>query len=106
MRAKTVKQKPLRPRRAPSGPKGPTSKRVDSNRYPKGWDRKRVESLAEHYEKQSDEEAIAEMEAAFADGAFAMIQVPTKLVPKVRAILAKGDGPVAAKATPLVQRAG
>ena len=32
------------------------------NQFPKGWDEKRVLQVLAHYEKQSDEEAIAEAE--------------------------------------------
>ena len=66
--------------------------RPDPNRYPKGWDRKRVQALAEHYENQSDEEAIAEIDAAFDNDQTAMIQVPIELVPKVQKLLAKRAG--------------
>ena len=66
--------------------------KADPNRYPKGWDRKRVQALAEYYENQTDEEAIAELEAAFEDGKSAMIQVPLELVPKVQKLLARRAG--------------
>lgn len=65
---------------------------ADPNRYPKGWDRKRVQALAEYYENQSDEEAIAELDAAFDNQHTAMIQVPIELVPKVQKLLAKRAG--------------
>ena len=35
------------------------------NPFPPGWDEKRVRAVVEHYEGQSDEEALAEDEAAF-----------------------------------------
>jgi hypothetical protein len=69
-----------------------TTSAVDPNRYPKGWNRKRVQALADYYDNQSDEEAIAELEAAFDDKESAMIQVPLKLVPRVRKLLAKRAG--------------
>ena len=62
------------------------------NQYPKGWNRKRVESVIAHYENQTEDEAVAEDEAAFRDGAFAMIQVPLKLVSKVQKLLARRAG--------------
>ncbi len=34
---------------------------------PKGWDETRVRSVLLHYEEQTEEEAVAEDEAAFAD---------------------------------------
>jgi hypothetical protein len=70
----------------------PTTRRPDPSPYPEGWDRKRVQALIDHYENQSDDEAIAEAEGAYQDGAGAMIQVPLKLVPKVQKLLSKRAG--------------
>lgn len=61
----------------------------DPNEYPKGWNRRKVQAVVEHYESQTDEEAATEDEAAWRDGAFAMIQVPVALVPKVQRLIAK-----------------
>lgn len=36
------------------------------NNFPPGWDEERVQRLIHHYESQTEEEAIAEDEAAFA----------------------------------------
>jgi hypothetical protein len=35
------------------------------NRFPPGWDEERVQEVLEYYERQTDEEAVAEDEAAF-----------------------------------------
>ena len=35
------------------------------SKYPAGWDEQRVRRVLEHYEAQSDEEAVAEDEAAY-----------------------------------------
>ncbi len=35
------------------------------SKFPKGWDEKRVRTVLAHYEKQTEEEAVAEDEAAF-----------------------------------------
>ena len=35
------------------------------NRFPPGWDEKRVRDVIEYYERQTEDEAIAEDEAAF-----------------------------------------
>jgi hypothetical protein len=77
------KQSPKRRKPTPS---------VDPNRYPKGWNRQRVQALADHYENQSDDQAIAELDAAFEDERSAMIQVPLDLLPKVQKLLAKRAG--------------
>jgi len=64
----------------------------DPNRYPKGLNRKKVQALIDHYENQSDDEAIAEAEAAYADKSTTMMQIPKELVPKVQKLLAKRAG--------------
>jgi hypothetical protein len=58
-------------------------------RFPKGWDEARVRSVLAHYESQTEEEAVAEDEAAWEDASQTFIKVPNKLVPAVRELLAK-----------------
>lgn len=41
-------------------------KRMSSNKFPEGWDEARVKRVLQHYETQTDEEAVAEDEAAVA----------------------------------------
>ena len=57
-------------------------------RFPVGWDEDRVRRVLEHYEEQSDEEAVAEDEAAFEVTHTAM-QVPVDLVPAIRELIAR-----------------
>lgn len=59
------------------------------NRYPKGWDEARVRRLAEHYENQSEDEAVAEYEAAGRGRQQTTITVPTRLVPAIRRLLSR-----------------
>jgi hypothetical protein len=59
------------------------------NRFPLGWDEERVKRVLERYEEQTEDEAVAEDEAAFEDMAQTVIEVPTALVPAVRELLAK-----------------
>jgi hypothetical protein len=56
---------------------------------PKGWDEERVLRVREHYEQQSDEEAVAEDEAAYESIRHKAMEIPVELVPKVRELLAK-----------------
>ena len=58
----------------------------DPNQYPPGWNDGRVQRILEHYENQSDEEAAAEIEAAYEEAA-TIIEVPNQLVPKVRELI-------------------
>jgi hypothetical protein len=59
------------------------------NQFPQGGDEERVRRVLEHYETQSEAEAVAEDEAAHEDRTQAVIEVPVELVPAVRALLAK-----------------
>jgi hypothetical protein len=68
------------------------NRRRDPNRYPKGLDRGKVRRLTSYYENQTDDEAIAEAEAAYRDSKTTMMQIPNKLVPKVRKLIAKRAG--------------
>ena len=58
-------------------------------KFPAGWDEERVRRVLAHYEHQTDEEAVAEDEAAYEDSAQSMIEVPNDLLPAVRELLAK-----------------
>ena len=60
----------------------------DPNKYPPGWDDERGQRLIQHDNSQSDEEAIAEDEAAFDDLSHTVMTIPNELVPAVRALLA------------------
>ena len=54
-----------------------------NQQYPAGWDANRIRNLAEYYDKQTDDEHLAEHEAAFrAEGQTVMV-VPTELVPEI-----------------------
>jgi type II secretory pathway component PulC len=45
--------------------------------------------VLEHYERQTEEEAVAEDEAAFEEGSETVFEVPTDLVPAVRELIAR-----------------
>jgi len=62
---------------------------TNSNRFPPGWDENRVRRVLEHYEAQTDEEAVAEDEAAFEQTTHTAMEVPVELVPAVRDLIAK-----------------
>lgn len=62
------------------------------NRYPRGWDAERVRRVLAHYENQTEEQAVAEDEAAFARTSRTVMKVPVALVPKVRQLIAKHAG--------------
>ncbi len=58
-------------------------------KYPTGWDEARVKRVLAHYEQQSDDEAVAEDEAAYESTTHTAMEVPVDLVPAVRELLAK-----------------
>ena len=58
-------------------------------KYPDGWDEARVNRVLAHYEQQSDEEAVAEDEAAYESTTHTAMEVPVDLVPAVRELLAR-----------------
>jgi hypothetical protein len=39
--------------------------RMKQSKFPKGWDEEKVHRVLRHYEKQTEEEALAEDEAAY-----------------------------------------
>jgi len=59
------------------------------NRFPAGWNAARVQRVLDHYEAQSDVEATAEDEAAYRSTTTTVMKIPVKLVPEVRALLAR-----------------
>jgi hypothetical protein len=62
---------------------------MKQSKFPPGWDEARVRRVLEHYEAQSDEEAVAEDEAAFEEPTHTAMEVPVDLVPVVRELIAK-----------------
>ena len=59
---------------------------MTSKKYPGGWDEARIRRVLDYYESQSDEEAAAEIDAAFES---TTMEVPVALVPVVRELIAK-----------------
>lgn len=57
--------------------------------YPVGWDEGRVRKLLQHYEKQTEEEAVAEDEAAYLRRDQTVMVVPKKLVPTITKMIAR-----------------
>ena len=59
------------------------------SQFPPGWDEARVRRVLEHYESQTDEEAVAEDEASFDTTTHTAMEVPVELVPAVRELIEK-----------------
>ena len=62
---------------------------MKKQKLPRGWDEKRVKELIAHYENQTEDEEFADIEAAREAEDITLMAIPTELVPKVRALLAR-----------------
>jgi len=62
---------------------------MTTTNFPPGWDEERVRRVLEHYEGQSEDEAVAEDEAAYEDRTQTVIEVPAELVPDIRELIAR-----------------
>jgi hypothetical protein len=60
-----------------------------TSEFPTGWDEERVRRVVNYYESQTEDEAVAEDEAAFEDPGQTVMLIPNELVPAVRELLAK-----------------
>ena len=57
--------------------------------FPPGWDEARVRRVLAHYEGQTEEEGVAEDEAAAEEKTQTVMEIPNELVPAVRNLIAK-----------------
>jgi hypothetical protein len=62
---------------------------MNQGKFPPGWDEERVRRVLAHYEEQTEEEALAENEAAFENQTQTFMEIPNDLVPAVRELIAK-----------------
>jgi len=74
---------------SPEVVKGKEAMKKKPNHFPPGWNEARVQRVLAHYETQSDVEAVADDEAAYRSTTTTVMKIPVKLVPAVRALLAK-----------------
>ena len=59
------------------------------NKFPEGWDEKKVTRVIAHYDHQSEAEAVAEDEATLGKQTETIMEVRKELVPVVRELIAK-----------------
>jgi hypothetical protein len=62
---------------------------MKNSNFPAGWDEERVRQVLEHYETQTEDEAVAEDEAAFESQTHSVMEVPIELVPAIRELIAR-----------------
>jgi hypothetical protein len=69
-----------------TAPNAATSK---SQRFPLAWNEKRVKQVIAFYDRQTEDEELAEYEAAMRVGGQTTMMVPTALVPAIRRLIAR-----------------
>ena len=57
--------------------------------YPAGWTEERIRKLAEQYDNQTEDEQVAEHEAAMQAAGQTVMVVPTDLVPEIVKLINK-----------------
>jgi hypothetical protein len=62
---------------------------MKTEKFPPGWDEKRVQELIAHYESQTEDEEFADIEASREAEDTTLMAIPTELVPEVRSLLAR-----------------
>ncbi len=62
---------------------------MTENEFPQGWNEGRVRDVLAHYEKQSDEAALAEDEDRLKTPTRTVMEVPSELVPAIRELISK-----------------
>lgn len=68
-----------------------------SNKFPAGWNEERVRRVFAYYEQQTEEEALAEDEAAFEQEGQTFIAVPDQLLPAIRELIARYESSIMGK---------
>lgn len=62
---------------------------MKKQKFPPGWNEKRVKEVIAHHENQTEDEEFAEIEAAREAEDITLMAIPADLVPEVRALLAR-----------------
>ena len=62
---------------------------MKQTQFPPGWDEKRIQDVIQYYETQTEDEAVAEAEAALASEEQIVMAIPKEIVPAVRELIAR-----------------
>ncbi|RIK04457.1 MAG: hypothetical protein DCC49_13380 [Acidobacteria bacterium] len=65
--------------------------KTEEPRLPPGWDEARIQEVLEHYESQTDEEMLAEDEAAFEAPDTVVMPIPNELADEVEALIERWE---------------
>jgi hypothetical protein len=70
---------------------GASSKTIEGGKqvFPRGWNEKRAREVIDYYDKQTEDEELAEYEAAMKVEGMTVMLVPTKLVPEIRWLIGR-----------------
>lgn len=60
---------------------------MTNQRMPEGFTEEQIAAIATYYDNQSEDEELAELEAAWADEGCTLIEVPSVLVPAVEELI-------------------
>lgn len=61
----------------------------NTTHFPPRWNEERVQRILRHYDSLSEDEFVAEDEAALEDATQTVMEIPNELVPAVRTLLAE-----------------
>jgi hypothetical protein len=64
---------------------------MTKNKFPAGWNEARVRAILQHYEEQTEDEAVAEDEAAFRKRGQTVMVVPQRLVPAITKLITREE---------------
>ena len=62
---------------------------MKKQRLPKGWTEEKIRKLAEYHDNLTEDEQVAEIEAALNDKDQTLMMVPTEVVPEIIKLLNK-----------------
>ena len=64
-------------------------KTIKKQRLPKGWTEEKIRKLAEYHDNLTEDEQVAEIEAAMNAEGQTLIAVPTELIPEILKLINK-----------------
>jgi hypothetical protein len=64
-------------------------RKTRKQKLPRGWTEERVRKLAEHHDNQTEDERVAEIDAALHAEGHTVMVVPTELVPEIVKLINK-----------------
>lgn len=59
---------------------------------PRGWSEKQIKEVIDYYDRQTEDEELAECEAGMKVDGLTVMLVPTKLVPEIRRLIDRRRG--------------